>query len=46
MHIKKTTRQHGGPAKAEFLVEWGEYENSWAYLMLFIVAAVVFPQKF
>jgi hypothetical protein len=39
MHLRPVTK------KAAILEDWSAYENSWLYLMLFIIASIIFPQK-
>lgn len=39
MHVRPVTK------KAAILEDWGVYEDSWFYLMLFIIGAIIFPQK-
>ena len=45
MHLKPVTKKAGGPSRGAIIEDLGEYEQSWLYLMLFLIAAVIVPQK-
>ena len=45
MHVRPVTKNAGGPSRGAIMEDWGVYEDSWFYLMLFIIASVIFPQK-
>ncbi|MCX5770345.1 MAG: hypothetical protein NTZ09_08750 [Candidatus Hydrogenedentes bacterium] len=45
MHLRPVTKKAGGPSRGAIMEAWGVYEDSWFYLMLFIIASVFVPQK-
>jgi len=44
MHLRPISRRATGPMRGA-VEGWNEYEESWLYLMLFLIASVFVPQK-